>query len=529
MLLALLFFPFFALPATALPVRLLLGLHIAAGTAALLIGLVPMLSRTGGGAHVRAGRLYTVCMVAVAATAGGLCVLQPLTLGRLFLTGIALLSFYLSFSGWRAARRRSVQLPTSDIVLAGIAVAVGLGMVAAGVWLGAVLFAFFGALICVFAGLDTWHGVRRAGPATGPAAWVLRHVTRMGGSYISAATAFIVVNLGRWLPAGAPSWAGLAGWLAPTFIGSFVILRAVRRYRARLQPRPDAAHPAKAARPLAGLALLLALAAPAVAQVPGRLTGTITDEAGRPLPYATVGVTGKGVGTVADEQGRFQLALPAAQVTASDTLRFALLGYAAQSRVAGSLPAGQLLTVVLPEAAISLPNVRVQARGLDSVRIGNRHYRTNLQTNFALGKQPGLNVGSEIGRVFQLPTRGAWLDTFEFVLSANDFDTIQLRINIYKLQGGTPAGLLLRYPIYKQLTRLGATRIRIDLRPEHLFVEENEIAITVEWIGHSRRGSQLALPLLMPAFATHLYRYGAANRWKKFTGMSTTMELLVLE
>ena len=240
---------FFSLPSSAPVVRLLLAAHILAGATALLAGLVPMLSRKGGRWHVGAGRTYTACMVGVAATAGLMCAVQPLTQGRLLLTGIAVFSFYLSFSGWRAARRRSVQLPTSDLLLAGVSLAVGIAMLAAGLYRGAVLFAFFGGLTCVFAGLDTWHGVRRAGPISGPTIWLLRHFTRMAGSYISAATAFVVVNLGRWLPADAPAWAGLAGWLAPTFLGSLLIFRAVRRYRAPQRPVPNVA-------PLAGLALL---------------------------------------------------------------------------------------------------------------------------------------------------------------------------------------------------------------------------------------------------------------------------------
>lgn len=130
--------------------------------------------------------------------------------------------------------------------------------------------------------------------------------------------------------------------------------------------------------------------------------------------------------------------------------------------------------------------------------------------------------------MFQLPRGGAWLDQFEFVLSANDFDTVQLRINVYRMHQGGPGGPLLHQPIYRQLTRRGASRVRVSLRAELLFVHENEVAVTVEWVGHSRQGRQLALPLLMPAFATHLYRYGAANRWKKFPGMSTTMELIVV-
>lgn len=519
----LLLLPFFSLPATAGPVRLLLSLHIAAGTTALLAGLVPMLGRKGGALHVGAGRLYVLCMVLVAASAVLLCLLQPLTLGRLFLTGVAVLSFYLSFSGWRAARRRSVVLPPPDLALAVGSVVVGLGMVGVGVRLGAGLFAFFGSLLCVFAGLDSWYSLRRSGPPTGPSIWLMRHFTRMGGSYISATTAFVVVNLGRWLPTGAPAWAGTVGWLAPSLVGGLLIFRLVRRYRQRTAPRSAAVASA-----LLGGLMALALAMPASAQVPTRLSGLITDEANQPLPYATVGVVGKGVGTVADAQGRFQLLLPPAQVTPRDTVRFALLGYAARSRAISSLPAGQPdLTVVLPALPVSLPAVRVQSRRLDSVRIGNRHYRTNLQTNFALGSQPGLNVGSEIGRIFQLPARGAWLDQFEFVLSANNFDTVQLRVNVYSLRNGAPAVPLLRHPIYHQITRPGASRVRVDLRPQQLFVAEDAVAVTVEWVGHSRRGSQLALPLLMPAFATHIYRYGAANRWKKFASMSTTMELLV--
>ncbi|UYZ63659.1 DUF2306 domain-containing protein [Hymenobacter weizhouensis] len=224
---------FFALPASALLVRLLLGVHIAAGSIALLAGLVPILGRKGGRWHVRAGRLYTACMGVVAATAVALSAVQPLTQGRLFLAGVAVLSFYLGFTGWRAARRHSAAPTTLDKALAAGALVVGVVMISAGLRLPAILSAFFGGILCLFAGLDTWQAVsfRFAAP---PHPWMLRHFTRLGGSYISATTAFIVVNLGRWLPADSPAWLGLAGWLLPTFIGSYLIARTVRQRRAQL-------------------------------------------------------------------------------------------------------------------------------------------------------------------------------------------------------------------------------------------------------------------------------------------------------
>ncbi|GAB2943084.1 hypothetical protein GCM10027048_04590 [Hymenobacter coalescens] len=505
----------FALPADALPVRLLLLVHIAAGTTALLAGLVPMLGRKGGSAHVLAGRLYTACMVLVALTAVGLCLLQPLRFSRLFLAGVAVLSFYLSFTGWRAARRRSLHLPLPDRLLAVAALLTGLLMVGAGLVLGALLLGFFGLLLCVFAGLDTWRLLR---PQSTQGAWLLRHLTRMGGSYISAVTAFVVVNLGHVLPAGAPGWLGLVGWLAPTFLGGYLIGRAVRRYR---RPAAGAAQARFTLLALLALGSLHTTAQP----VPPRLQGFIADTAGQPLPYATVGVVGKGVGTVADAQGHFQLELPAGTVRPTDTLRFALLGYVARQYPVGGLVATPL-QVALAQAVHDLPEVRVRARGLDSARIGNGRYHTNLQTNFALGTQPGLNVGSEIGRIFQLPRGGAWLERFRFVLSANTFDTVRLRINVYRLHGGVPDEPLLTQPLYHTLTRPGSARVDVDLRPCQLFATD-DVAVTVEWIGHSRRGNALALPLLMPAFGTHLYRYGAANRWKRFPSMSTTMELFV--
>lgn len=107
--------------------------------------------------------------------------------------------------------------------------------------------------------------------------------------------------------------------------------------------------------------------------------------------------------------------------------------------------------------------------------------------------------------MFQLPKGGAWLDSFEFVLSANDFDTVQFRINVYQLRQGQPAEALLHQPLYRQLTTPGGRRVRVALSSESLFAS-GEVAVAVEWVSHSRRGRQLAVPQLMPAFATHLYR-----------------------
>ena len=211
--------------------RLLLVLHITAGTTALLVGLVPMLGRKGGRAHARLGRVYVACMVGVALSAALLCLLQPFSTGRLFLGCLAVFSFYLAFSGWRSARTHG--FAAADRLLAFVTLAVGLAMIGAGLRLGHVLFVFFGAVTCTFAGRD----LLPAKPPTTPVPWLFRHITRMGGSYISAFTAFVVVNMGRFLPPQAPGWLHLVGWIAPSVIGGVLIGRAVRHYRSRYAGR----------------------------------------------------------------------------------------------------------------------------------------------------------------------------------------------------------------------------------------------------------------------------------------------------
>jgi hypothetical protein len=71
----------------------------------------------------------------------------------------------------------------------------------------------------------------------------------------------------------------------------------------------------------------------------------------------------------------------------------------------------------------------------------------------------------------------------------------------------------MRQPLYHLISCSGFRRVCIDLHAETLFAQDG-IALTVEWVGHSRRDKQLALLLLMPAFVT--CRYGAANRSKSF-------------
>ena len=214
---------------------LLLTTHIAAGSTALLVGLVPMFAQKGGRLHNRAGLVYVYCMITVAITALLLCGLQPFRLFLLFLTGIAVFSFYLCFTGWRATKNKQ-GIPTPlDKMLTYSTLLVGVAMICFGTYLVTrrgfsfmpIVFSFFGLLTARFA----WQDYRKQQQPTLKMGWFFQHFTRMGGSYVATFTAALVTNLHRVLPANAPDWAGTVVWIAPSLVGGLLIARTVRYYK----------------------------------------------------------------------------------------------------------------------------------------------------------------------------------------------------------------------------------------------------------------------------------------------------------
>lgn len=213
---------------------LLLITHVAAGFIALLVGLVSMFTKKGGRLHNRAGLVYVWCMITVAATALLLCGLQPFKMLRLFLTGIAVFSFYLCITGWRATKQKKDGPTPVDKGLTYITLAVSVAMMGFGAYLltgrisvFTVLFPFFGFLSF----RNAWYDLKSFGKTPEKGHWFFHHITRMGGSYIATFTAFLVNNAYRMLPDDAPAWIGTATWIAPPIIGSILIGRTVVYYK----------------------------------------------------------------------------------------------------------------------------------------------------------------------------------------------------------------------------------------------------------------------------------------------------------
>src|SRR5499427_9924577 len=77
-------------------------IHISAGTIALFLAPLAMLTVKGGRAHRRWGQIYFWSMAVVAATAAVLALWRP----QIFLALLAVFSFYLAFTGYRSLSRK---------------------------------------------------------------------------------------------------------------------------------------------------------------------------------------------------------------------------------------------------------------------------------------------------------------------------------------------------------------------------------------------------------------------------------------
>jgi uncharacterized membrane protein len=201
---------------------LLLWIHVAGGTVALLAMIVPMLARKGGTLHRRAGWVFVGGMTTVSLTAFVLAAARFITdaspQGRfrgIFLFFIAILTAAGVSAGvrvLRAKQRRGVHRGAWDHGVAAVLTASSVAMAVYGLATGTTLFIVFSIV-----GLANGIGQLRywLRPQSHPMHWWFEHMGQMIGSSVAATTAFLVLNADR-LGLSALS---LVVWLGPAVIG----------------------------------------------------------------------------------------------------------------------------------------------------------------------------------------------------------------------------------------------------------------------------------------------------------------------
>jgi uncharacterized membrane protein len=206
--------------------RVMLWLHIVGGTSALINGLGAMFTTKGGRAHRIFGKIYFWSMTAVFVSA----LVLSIAHNKTFLLMVAFFSYYFTVRGYRILYLKKLGTTQKatwiDWTISSVAGAFIVFLYAWGVYalingetMGIVAI-FFGVVGSTFLVKD----VKQFRRTPEKMHWWYGHISSMGASYISASTAFVVVNI------SIPGF-GWALWLLPSVIGGTLIGRTIRYYK----------------------------------------------------------------------------------------------------------------------------------------------------------------------------------------------------------------------------------------------------------------------------------------------------------
>lgn len=195
-------------------INLLIFIHAFLGGVSLLSGLIALSSRKGKKLHKVAGLFFFYSMLGSGILA--IIVASLPSHESPFLIAIGVFSLYFVITGFRASRfkRKNVSL-LFDKLISFVMLVTAVLMIA----IPLIFFRQINIVLTTFAGVGFFFALRDLKLYRNPEQlrekWIKLHLGKMIGGYISAATAFVVVN---------SFFSGFIGWFIPGIIGTFVII-----------------------------------------------------------------------------------------------------------------------------------------------------------------------------------------------------------------------------------------------------------------------------------------------------------------
>ncbi|RNI31179.1 carboxypeptidase-like regulatory domain-containing protein [Rufibacter latericius] len=208
-----------------------------------------------------------------------------------------------------------------------------------------------------------------------------------------------------------------------------------------------------------------------------RLQGSITDQQAQPLGYVNIGVVGKDVGTVSTANGTFTITFPAE--FEEETVQVSAIGYATRTwkvkdfRQQFSEPDA---VISLKEQAVALQEVVVRPRKYVTKVVGNTTTSKTTSAGFKSNK-----LGSEVGIALKIKNP-SFLEKVTFNIAHNQYDTLFLRINVYRMTKEGPENNLLREPIYLNVAKKEiGDGVSLDLRDRNIYLE-SDVLVSLELV-----------------------------------------------
>jgi len=253
------------------------------------------------------------------------------------------------------------------------------------------------------------------------------------------------------------------------------------------------------------------------------LNGKVFSENNEPLAYVNIGVIDTRLGTISSENGKFTLYLTE-EIDSQSIVRFSYLGYEMQDFTIKEVLQMEEVNIILKEDAFTLSMIEVRPEPTQFKTIGTERTDTKMFNNFAINRQPNQNLGASVGRRFNIGKKNAFLEKFTFYIVSNNYDEVRFRVNVFSIKNGRPDKNLNARDLIITITEKAKGWVEVDLSNQNIRLEE-DVIVALEWIYHGEKGGTLSLPMNIPAFGTHYYKYGSQDKWKVFRAMSTAMTL----
>ena len=275
--------------------------------------------------------------------------------------------------------------------------------------------------------------------------------------------------------------------------------------------------------PLIAIIFICTVATQAFAQGPATenivLKGVVVDkETNTLLAYVSVGVLNKSQGTVTDTSGQFSFNISEDNLT--DTLQISIVGYSTcrisvKDFMASNDQAIKLFTIVEQLAEVTVTNSIPRT---NTEIIGREGTGKLLQLSVHNKTSANETIGSELGMRYKTSKKKAIIRDFNFYVSANNFNFIKFRINIYAVKDDLPDTLMYNKQIFATADDFKTGWTKINLEQYNIKVD-GEFIVSMQWI-ESRMDKKenpiTILPVAATPFSKNCYlRIASQDKWKR--------------
>jgi CarboxypepD_reg-like domain len=235
-----------------------------------------------------------------------------------------------------------------------------------------------------------------------------------------------------------------------------------------------------------------------------------------PLAYVNIGIADKPIGTLSDSSGNFFLSINKGNL--SDTLLLTNIGYYSKKIAISEFIATNDKTISLTIKFAELREVIITNKKINTETIGRQSVSKLVQVSVHNKTSADATIGSEMGMRIKTNRSGAMLKDLNWYISANNFNQIKFRVNIYSIKDGWPDTLICNKQIFVTTDKFQTGWVKIDLETYGISIKDDFI-ITLQWIESSMEKKEnpvTLVPVAVTPFSKNAYaRIASQDKWKK--------------